>query len=121
VDCFVIRLQDDNNVGPYNSGHDPAWDRRDFTYKNHPTIGEDEILCEVVRQNNWSEWSLPDDIRFGFSSVQQMLSWFYRAEHFRYLALAEFKVVVYRVRSGSAWHGKAQCVFELSSAEVSVL
>lgn len=107
----VFRIEDAEGVGPYQGnppGSLPLIDEHvDDPHKPAPY---DDGLGDYPP----GKWR---DVRFGFTSLEQMQAWFATEEERRELANAGYRVAVYEAHPDRHMLGGHQCIFDLTRAE----
>lgn len=120
--CDVFRLEDEHGVGCYRFKYTHEWqDEIEIVTgvslqkgSRHPAPIEDKLLVDNTPEDYWRFGTLvASSFYFGFSSPQQVASWFNKIE--MYLLCEEYDLR-FSVYSAKAFHGEAQCIFEKRNA-----
>lgn len=115
----VFRVEDDEGNGMYN-GWCALQEMQER--ERHPIPGDDWELMSAVHKSKIDErcyevlsmndpCEAPDELLFGFASMEQLRFWIYKHEWIQRLKDEGFKLSVYEVEDGWAAHGRTQAVF----------
>lgn len=106
----VFRFEDSSGIGPYRSNISSPDIK--FDSFRHPLPYEDSKLSSKTEEYgiDLKYGTLPEFLRFGFSSLDQLRNWFYSNNMLIELHRAGFVLKIYE--SNAVYEGWSQCLFD---------
>lgn len=109
---IVYRLETVDGVGVYGTG---AGAYVEYDVWKHPLPQQDSLLVENLSKNNLQFIGYGNlNLHFGFSSVEQLRSWFYNDEWVRDMSQSGIVLSIYEAEE--AYLGNSQMCFNRSTA-----
>jgi hypothetical protein len=108
----VYRLETVGGTGVYGT---PASNHLDFDPFRHPMPSDDSLLMQSLKMRNLKFQGYGSlEIHFGFSSLEQLRSWFYNDDWIRNISNEGIVLSIYEAED--VYFGNSQLCFNRSSA-----